>query len=59
MLNLLRVGAVELELAADVGDVDAEEAATTEVVAAAAVGGDGEMAGEIAFRISVGDVGWG
>ena len=50
---------MELELAADVGDVDAEEAATTEVVAAAAVGGDGEMAGEIAFRISVGDVGWG
>lgn len=56
MLNLLRVGAEEL--VADVGDVDAEEAAATEVDAAA-VGGDGEMAGEMALRISVGDVGCG
>jgi hypothetical protein len=57
MLNLLRVGAVEL--VADVGDVDAEDAAAAAEDAAAAVGGDGDMAGEIALRISVGDVGCG
>lgn len=55
MLNLLlRVGA-----AVELGEVDAEAVDATGTPEAAAVGGDGEMAGEMALRISVGDVGCG